>query len=53
MAYSAYVADYAGADLGPIIIDLVATVFVGFVTLGTPIALVLMYRWLKGRSIGL
>lgn len=47
-----YTATYEGTDLGPVLIDLVGTIFAGFVTLGTPIALILLYRWLKGKNLG-
>lgn len=47
----AYTADYNGTDLGPIVVDLVGTVFAAFVPFGTPIALLFVYRWLKGKNI--
>lgn len=47
-----YTATYAGADLGPIVVDLVGTVFAAVVPLGTPIALIILYRWLKGKNLG-
>lgn len=47
----AYTADYNGTDLGPILIDAVGTVIVAFVPFGTPLALLLVYRWIKGKNI--
>lgn len=46
-----YTADFNGTDLGPIIVDLLGTVVVAFVPFGTPLALLFLYRWLKGKNI--
>lgn len=47
----AYTADYNGTDLGPILVDLLGTIVVGFVPFGTPVALIFIYRWFKGKNI--
>lgn len=49
----AYTATYASGDLGPIAIDGIGAIGVAGVSLAGLIGLVMVYRWFKGKSLGL
>lgn len=48
-----YTATYVSTDLGAIAIDGVATVGVAVVGFATLAGLVFVYRWFKGKPIGI
>lgn len=46
----AYNATYASTDIGPSVIDLIVGIIAILVSFAALIGLVILYRWVKGRS---
>lgn len=48
-----YNATYEADDTSLVVIDLIVTVIVGFVSFGTLISLIMLYRWFKKQGVRL
>ena len=43
--------NYTAADMSPVAIDIIVTIFSVLASLGTLIGLVLLFKWIKGHKV--
>jgi len=47
----AYTETYGSEDIAPVTIDLLVSIFAGLVGFASLVAIVLLFRWLKGKNV--